>query len=56
MPLLDRDGSVLVVIDLQPRFWGDRLDAEDRRCAAAGAPAHRRSFMPSWVATKPSLP
>ena len=73
MPLLDRDGSVLVVIDLQPRFWGDRLDAEDRRCAAeaaaraawlatcpdimaAVAPAHRRSFMPSWVATKPSLP
>jgi hypothetical protein len=37
MPLLDRDGSVLVVVDLQPRFWGDRLDAEDRRCAEEAA-------------------
>ncbi len=37
MPLLDRDDCLLVVIDLQPRFWGDRLDAEDRRCAAAAA-------------------
>lgn len=37
MPLLDRDDSLLVVIDLQPRFWGDRLDAGDRRCAAAAA-------------------
>jgi hypothetical protein len=84
MPLIERDDSVLVVIDLQPRFWGDRLDAEDRQCAADGAaraawlaaaatawripavvteeahpavaPAHRRSFMPSCVAAKPSLP
>ena len=114
MPLLDRDDSVLVVIDLQPRFWGDRLDAGDRRravvaaaraawlaaaatawgipavvteeapdrkgptdeavlrglppgtpvltkpvfglAAASAAPAHRRSFMPSCVATNPSLP
>jgi hypothetical protein len=37
MPLLDRDDSLLVVIDLQPRFWGDSLDAEDRRCAAEAA-------------------
>ncbi len=67
MPLIDQNESVLVVIDLQPLFWGDRLDAGDRRCvadvsaraawlaAAATAPAHRRSFMPSWVAAKPSL-
>jgi nicotinamidase-related amidase len=37
MPLLDRDDSLLVVIDLQPRFWGDRLDAADRRCVAGAA-------------------
>lgn len=37
VPLIDRDDSVLLVIDLQPRFWGDRLDAEDRRCAEAAA-------------------
>ena len=29
MPLLERDDSVLVVIDLQPHFWGDRLDGDD---------------------------
>ena len=38
MPLLERDDSVLVVIDLQPEFWGDRLDradaAEVERCVA----------------------
>src|SRR5690242_14118634 len=37
MPLIDRDDSLLVVIDLQPRFWGDRLGADDRRCAMAAA-------------------
>ena len=35
MPLIERDDSVLVVIDLQPSFWGDGLDEED----AAGARA-----------------
>jgi Isochorismatase family len=41
MPLLARDDSLLVVIDLQPGFSaGDRLDADDRRRAAeAGARA-----------------
>lgn len=29
MPLLERDDSVLVVIDLQPSFWGDSLDDAD---------------------------
>lgn len=24
MPLIERDDTLLVVIDLQPRFWGDR--------------------------------
>jgi len=33
MPLIARGDSLLVVIDLQPRFWGDRLDAEDLRRA-----------------------
>ena len=37
MPLLDRDDSLLVVIDLQPRFWGDLLGAEDRRRAQEAA-------------------
>jgi nicotinamidase-related amidase len=27
--LLERDDSVLVIIDLQPRFWGDALSSED---------------------------
>lgn len=34
MPLIERDDSVLVVIDLQPHFWGDRLGAEDRQRVA----------------------
>ena len=29
MPLLERDDSVLIVIDLQPKFWSDRLDEVD---------------------------
>ena len=37
MPLLERDDSLLVVIDLQPQFWGDSLGAEDRRCAETAA-------------------
>jgi nicotinamidase-related amidase len=35
MHLIARDDSVLVIIDLQPRFWGDALSAAD----AAGAQA-----------------
>ena len=37
MPLLVCADSLLVVIDLQPRFWGDRLDADDQRRAAGAA-------------------
>jgi nicotinamidase-related amidase len=33
MPLIAREDSLLVVVDLQPRFWGDRLDAGDMRRA-----------------------
>ena len=29
MPLLERNDSILVVIDLQPKFWSDRLDKDD---------------------------
>ena len=29
MPLLERDDSILIVIDLQPKFWSDRLDKDD---------------------------
>ena len=29
MPLIARADSLLVVVDLQPGFWGDRLDAGD---------------------------
>ena len=35
MYLIERDDSVLIIIDSQPRFWGDALDAVD----AAGAEA-----------------
>lgn len=37
MPLIAREDSLLVVVDLQPRFWGDRLDADDLRCAREAA-------------------
>ncbi len=40
MPLLERDDSVLIVIDLQPEFWSDRLekgDAEEVSRAAGRA-------------------
>ena len=44
MALLSRDDSVLIVIDLQPRFWGERLDADDQWCAREAA---RRA---AWLA------
>jgi len=44
MPLVARDDSLLTVIDLQPRFWGERLHAEDKRCAEEAA---RRA---AWLA------
>jgi nicotinamidase-related amidase len=41
MPLLERDDSILIVIDLQPKFWSDRLDKDDavevNRAAARAA-------------------
>ncbi|HEY1321033.1 MAG TPA: hypothetical protein VGF32_12330, partial [Streptosporangiaceae bacterium] len=43
MPLLSRDDSLLVVIDLQPRFWGDRLGADDLR--RAGQAASRAAWL-----------
>jgi hypothetical protein len=44
MPLVARDDSLLTVIDLQPRFWAERLEAEDKRCAEEAA---RRA---AWLA------
>jgi nicotinamidase-related amidase len=44
MPLVARSDSLLTVIDLQPRFWGERLDADDKRCAEEAA---RRA---AWLA------
>ena len=29
MPLIERDDSVLIIVDLQPKFWSDRLDKAD---------------------------
>jgi len=33
MHLIERDDSVLLIIDLQPRFWGDDLNADDAAAA-----------------------
>jgi nicotinamidase-related amidase len=41
MPLLERDDSIFIVIDLQPKLWSDRLDKGDavevNRAAARAA-------------------
>ena len=37
MPLITREDSLLIMVDLQPSFWGDRLDADDQRRAAGAA-------------------
>ncbi len=44
MPLLERDDSVLIVIDLQPEFWSERLDKDD---AAGVSKAAARA---AWLA------
>jgi nicotinamidase-related amidase len=44
MPLIAREDCLLIVVDLQPRFWGDRLDADD---AARATTAARRA---AWLA------
>lgn len=44
MALLSRDDSLLLVVDMQPRFWGERLGAGDQRCARE---ATRRA---AWLA------
>ena len=43
MPLIAVEDSLLVVVDLQPRFWGDRLDADDLR--RAGEVAARGAWL-----------
>jgi nicotinamidase-related amidase len=37
MPLIARDDTVLIVVDLQPRIWAGRLGAADRRRAEHAA-------------------
>jgi len=44
VPLLERDDSLLVVIDLQPEFWGDRLEEADT------AEVERCVVRASWLA------
>lgn len=44
MPLIEREDSLLVVIDLQPTFWGDALEAHDAERASDAA---RRA---AWLA------
>src|SRR5215475_14340383 len=44
MPLISRDDSVLVVVDLQPNFWGERLDEGDASRAVAA------TSRASWLA------
>jgi nicotinamidase-related amidase len=43
MPLIDRDDSLLIVIDLQPKFWSDRLDKDD--AADVGKAVARASWL-----------
>ncbi|HEX7994791.1 MAG TPA: isochorismatase family protein [Streptosporangiaceae bacterium] len=53
MPLISRDDSVLIVVDLQPRFWDERLDAAD--AAKAVAVASRASWL-AGTATALGIP
>jgi len=53
MPLIDRDDSLLVVIDLQPAFWSDRLDDADS--AEVGAAVARAAWL-AGVATALDVP
>jgi nicotinamidase-related amidase len=53
MPLITREDSLLVVVDLQPRFWGDRLDAHD---AARARIAARRAAWLAGAATALGIP
>ena len=53
MPLIVRDDALLVVIDLQPRFWGDLLDDTD---AAAASQAIARATWLTAAATALGVP
>ena len=48
MPLIAREDSLLVVVDLQPRIWGDRLGADDLR--RAGHAASRAAWLAATAA------
>ncbi len=43
MTLIERDDSLLVLIDAQPRFWGDALSVED------AAAAHIAILRAAWL-------
>jgi len=43
MPLLEREDSILIVVDLQPKFWSDRLDRDD--AAAVNKTVARASWL-----------
>jgi nicotinamidase-related amidase len=53
MPLTSRDDSLLIVIDLQPGFWSERLGPEDAERAVAVA---RRAAWLAGAATALRLP
>ncbi len=53
MPLIARDDSMLIVVDLQPAFWGERLDAIE---AASALTAARRAAWLVAAATALGIP
>ena len=53
MPLISRDDSVLIVVDLQLSFWGERLEADDANSAVDAA---RRAAWLAATATALGIP
>jgi nicotinamidase-related amidase len=53
MPLIARDDSMLIVVDLQPAFWAERLDASE---AASAVTAARRAAWLAAAATALGIP
>jgi nicotinamidase-related amidase len=51
MPLISREDSLLIVIDLQPRFWGERAEDAERAADAA-----RRAAWLAGTATALGVP
>jgi nicotinamidase-related amidase len=53
VPLIERDDTLLVVVDTQPNFWGDRLGADDLREAERAV--HRAAWL-AGTATALGIP